>query len=136
MPSPLKAGLALFLRRGPFKYACFQDEKLDFADFQERFFASAQRCPVYSKALSSRHFDAIGTQTCQILTVGRYNDLLKPNEHYIPINLDLSNIDEASARFKDPQERQRIALAAYEHAMCTNTYSHRLATLHRTLQSL
>ena len=109
---------------------------LDFAHLKSRFFDSAVRCPVYSKALSSRHFDAAGTKTCQILLEGRYNDMLVANEHYISVARDLSNVETAIARFKCPSERERIVSAAYEHAVSAHTYGHRLATLYNSLQAL
>src|SRR6516162_857657 len=80
---------------------------------QARFFAGRPCCPVYSKCISSRHFDAAGTGTCQILLRGRYNDILAADEYYIALDPDLGNVDEAIARFRDPIERRRIAGAAY-----------------------
>ena len=53
------------------------------------FFANAAR-EVSGKSVSSRHFEPIGTKTCQILVEGEYNGVLRPGEHYIPVNRDLS----------------------------------------------
>ena len=132
----IKTALGFVLRRGPVKFAGFEDEGLDFDDLYARFFKHAPRCPVYSKALSSRHFDAIGTKTCQIMTEGRYNDLLTPNEHYIPVSTDLSNVADAITQFKDEGERERIATSALEHAMALHTYRHRMEFLRDCLYSL
>ena len=103
---------------------------------QARFFAGRPCCPVYSKCISSRHFDAAGTGTCQILLRGRYNDILAADEHYIALDPDLANVDEAIARFRDPIERRRIAGAAYSLANERHTYRHRIAALHETLCSI
>lgn len=48
--------------------------------------------PLSGKCISSRHFDAVTTNTCQILLEGHYNGILKPNIHYIEIKKDLSNL--------------------------------------------
>jgi hypothetical protein len=81
------------------------------------------------KCVSSRHFEAIGTATCQLLLEGEYNGLLQPEVHYIGVNKDLSNLDEAVRRFKDDDYRQRIADAAYQHALEHHTYDHRVRSL-------
>jgi len=136
LPLSVKSALGFALRRGPIKFAGFEDESLDFDDLHARFFKDAPRCPAYSKALSSRHFDAIGAKTCQIMTAGRYNDLLTPNEHYIAVDTDLANVDAAIDQFRDEGERERITTAAYEHTMAAHTHAHRMATLYDKLQSL
>ena len=81
------------------------------------------------KAISSRHFEPIGTKTCQILVEGDYNGILKADEHYIAVKKDLSNIDNAIERFKDESYRSRIAQQAYEFVIENHTYDHRVATL-------
>jgi spore maturation protein CgeB len=133
LPLPVKSALGWVLRRGPVKYAGFEDSHLDFDELNEMFFQSAQRCPAYSKAISSRHFDAIGTKTCQIMLEGRYNDILVANEHYLEVALDHSNLDEVIERFKDPVERHRISETAYEFVMQGHTYAHRMAALHEAV---
>jgi len=46
------------------------------------------------KTMSPRHFESILTRTCQILVRGKYNGILKPWKHYIPLNRDFNNIDQ------------------------------------------
>ena len=89
--------------------------------------------PAYSKCISSRHFDAAGTGTCQILVRGRYNDILTADEHYIAVDPDLGNAEEATARFRDPVERRRVADAAYALVHDRHTYRHRIAALYDML---
>jgi hypothetical protein len=81
---------------------------------------------VSGKAISSRHFEPVGTQTCQVLVEGRYNDILRADLHYIAVRPDLSNIEQAIERFRDPAHRTRIAEAAYQHVMDGHTYRHRV----------
>jgi spore maturation protein CgeB len=101
-------------------------EQLDFAETFERFFRDTPRCPVYSKAISSRHFDAVGTRTCQVMLEGRYNDILKPDEHFIALRRDFSNIDDAMERFRDTTYRQAMVDRTYEYVMAQHTYRHRV----------
>ncbi|AKQ33745.1 glycosyltransferase family protein [Candidatus Coxiella mudrowiae] len=83
-------------------------------------------CPEYSKTISSRHFDAIGTKTLQILTPGRYADILKPYEHYFPLTKNFSNIEEIIDSLKDKAIYTRVTEAAYEHVISNHTYQHRI----------
>lgn len=87
----------------------------------------------FGKVISSRHFEPIGTKTCQILLEGRYNDILRADEHYISVKKDLSNVEEAVARLKDEPLRQAMAQRTYEYVMDEHTYSHRVRALLRHL---
>ena len=81
------------------------------------------------KSISSRHFEPIGTKTCQILLEGEYNGVLVPDEHYISVRKDRSNLGEAVRRFRDEGYRQAIAECAYEHVMSNHTYAHRVRSV-------
>jgi hypothetical protein len=78
------------------------------------------------KCLSSRHFDAIGTETCQILLPGRYNDLLEPDVHYLCLEPDFSNLDDVLARFRDTQHRLRLVRDTRAWALDGQTHAHRV----------
>jgi spore maturation protein CgeB len=82
---------------------------------------------VSGKSISSRHFEAIGTKTCQVLIEGHYNGILKAGEHYIPVRSDLSDIDEAVRALQDQSLCREIADRTYELAMSSHTYDHRVA---------
>jgi len=88
---------------------------------------------VSGKCLSSRHFDAIGTETCQILFPGQYNDLLEADRHYLKLERDYSNIDDVLERFSDVPYRLELVRDAREWALESETYAHRVRSL---LQSL
>ena len=131
LPYRVKTSLRALAKVLPIRHEAIDCGAVDFAEIDERFFAGRPRCPVYSKCISSRHFDAAGAGACQILIRGRYNDILTPDEHYIPVDPDLGNADEAIARFRDPAERRRIAEAAYTLAHDRHTYRHRIVSLIR-----
>lgn len=89
--------------------------------------------PLNGKCISSRHFDAIGTKTCHIMFPGRFNDILKADEHYIPLNRDFSNIKEVMEKFKDEQYRTQMVNHTYQYIMDTHTYKHRMQQIFQLL---
>ncbi len=99
-----------------------------FAEVFERFFKNHPRT-ISGKAISSRHFEPIGTQTCQVLLEGRYNDILVADEHYIGIKKDFSNVQEAIDRFKDVSYRTAMVKRTFEYAMDKHTYRHRVQSI-------
>jgi hypothetical protein len=133
LPYQAKTWLKALLNVSPLRHEAFDDGEVSFAEIEARFFAGRPRCPVYSKCISSRHFDAAGTGTCQILLRGRYNDILTADEHYIALDPDLANCGEVITRFRDPIERRRVAEAAYALVKERHTYRDRIATIHRTV---
>jgi hypothetical protein len=113
-------------------YNLFENTAASFDDVYQRFFAGIPR-GVSGKSVSSRHFEPMGTKTCQILLEGDYNGVLKPDEHYIPVRRDLSDVEEAFRKFRDDAYRIDIAEHAYEYAMSEHTYAHRVAALVRAV---
>jgi len=99
-----------------------------FEEVFELFFKHYRR-KVSGKAISSRHFEPIGTQTCQILLEGHYNGILEADKHYISVKKDLSNIREAVERFKDEGYRTEMISRAYEYVMDAHTYAHRIRSI-------
>lgn len=96
-----------------------------FDEIYQRFFAEYQN-PISGKCISSRHFEAIGCKTCQIMFPGRYNDILEGGQHYIELKRDLSNIDEVFEKFRDDQYRNDLIDRAYEYIQSRHTYKHRI----------
>ena len=130
LPFHLKEALKGLLKRSPLRHEAINQDAVSFDEIWARFFAGRPRCPAYSKCISSRHFDAAGTGTCQILLRGRYNDILQPDRHYIALDPDLGNLREVIERFRDATERSRVAEAAHTMVYDGHTYRHRLAALH------
>ena len=135
LPWPIRAALRRMMRRGPLQHETAVNDALPFDDIFEQFFADKSRCPAYSKCISSRHFDAIGTGTVQILLSGRYNDILIPGRHYIELAPDYSNIADAMERFSDVSYREAIANEARQHVMAEHTYARRLSDLRAALEA-
>jgi hypothetical protein len=98
-----------------------------------RKFYAGREFPVSGKMLSSRHLEPMGTKTCQILVNGRYNDVLRPDEHYIALAKDFSNLREALEKFADVPFRERVAQAAYDLAMSEHTFEHSIEQILRDM---
>ena len=130
LPWRLKSALRPILSRGVVRHEMLMNEALDFDDIFDRFYRDQPRAAVHAKAISSRHFDAIGTRTCQILLEGRYNDILQPGQHYLSLAHDFSNLAAVMAEFSDPDRRRAITGAAHELAMDAHTHQHRVAAIH------
>ncbi len=135
LPFQLKEQLKTLLKWSPLRHEAIDDDAVSFEEIWARFFADRPRCPAYSKCISSRHFDAAGTGTCQILMRGRYNDILQADLDYIALDPDLGNVGQAIERFRDPSERSRLANHAYAVAHEQHTYRHRLAVLHQMVSA-
>jgi hypothetical protein len=99
--------------------------KAIFEEVHERFFKNYSN-PVNGKAISSRHFEAVGTKTCQILLEGNYNGILKPNTHYISLNKDYSNMDEVLEKFGDQDFLKEMAKNTYEYVLDNHTHEQRV----------
>lgn len=76
-------------------------------------------------ALSPRHLEACVTRTCQILVEGSYNDVLKPNIHYLELKKDFSNIDTILSQLKDDNLREKITTQAYNDIVLSKAYTYR-----------
>lgn len=104
-------------------------DDVSFDDIHERFFKNYPKPCRYSKAISSRHFEAIGTKTCQIMFPGRFNDILTADRHYLALNRDFSNIVSVMENFRDESFRMRMVDETYQYIMDTNTFHHRMLTV-------
>jgi hypothetical protein len=80
----------------------------DFNQIAERCFKGEDRKYVFT-AMSPRNIEAALAGTVQIATPGSYSDLMRPFEHYIPLEEDCSNIADVLKMMQDPVAIQRIA---------------------------
>ncbi len=113
-------------------YNLFENREASFGEVFDRFFRDAPR-EVSGKSISSRHFEPIGTKTCQILIAGHYNGILEADRHYIALASDLGNIDDALRRFQDDRYRQQMVDETYDYVIAEHTYAHRISELIETV---
>ena len=100
----IQAAVARYLAANPdvrfeeVESACFAgcDEKYDFT------------------AISPRAWEAALQDTCQLLVPGHYSGIMREWEHYIPVESDLSNIEEVMSAIEDKSAIKQIVRACRE----------------------
>lgn len=128
LPSKLKRRIRGWLTKtsGALGYEGSWAEKIKFSEIQSEFFPQENRCPFHSKIISARHLEAIGTGTIQILLEGRYNDLIKPGEHYLELRKDLGNLSELVDAVREPQQFEEMTRDTREMVLSSHTHRHRV----------
>jgi hypothetical protein len=138
LPPKLKDAVKFFY----FKYAdrlnikyehLLSDERM-FHQVYEEIIKEYPPCPLHSKAISSRQFDAIGTKTCLVMLEGRYNDILVPNEHYIEVKKDYSNLSEAIEKVCDQTYVERMTNEVYEYVKSRHLHRHRVESIKKLIE--
>lgn len=94
-----------------------------------RFFQNYQS-RVSGRMIASRHIEAAGTRTLQLLIEGEYGGLIKPDVHYVPIRRDLSNLVGALERIRDAAYCRAIVDNAYALAIHELTYQRLIEKFH------
>lgn len=102
------------------------------AEINDRLFSDPPQAS--GRAISGRVVEAAGTKTVQLLLEGRYGGFFKPNEHYIPIRRDLSDLDRALDLFEDESHCRRLVEAAHEQALAELTYPRLIGRIHDALE--
>lgn len=87
---------------------------------------------VGKKAISSRHFEAIGTRTALIMPVGYYSGCLT-REHYFGVEKDLSNIKDVIRKAQDKERWKQVTRLAKEHVLANHTITHRIKKIEELL---
>lgn len=93
----------------------FLEERPDasFEEVYDRFFRDYGP-RVSGRVLSGRIAEAAASSTVQILVEGEYGGYFRPDEHYIPVRKDFSNVDEALEKFRDRALSAETAARARE----------------------
>ena len=92
--------------------------------------------PVPIRIVSGRQVEAAGTKTVQVLMRGEYGGYFAAEEHYIPLEKDFSNLDEAAQRLRDDALCDRLTENAYAVAHDRLTYAKLLDRFADRLQPL
>jgi hypothetical protein len=79
--------------------------------------------------ISPRIFEYAVMRTPMVLFKGRYSDVIRPNEHYIALEKDFSNVDEILERIEDMPALESMATRAYDHLVASGRYGHRAFAL-------
>ena len=79
---------------------------------------------IYYRTISPRVFEAAAFRVCQILFEGKYQNILQPMVHYIPLKKDFSNFDEVIDMLNDKDLVETITNRAYEDLIASKRYSY------------
>lgn len=77
------------------------------------------------RTISPRHFEAAALHVCQVLFEGEYQGILRPDEHYLRLAKDFSNLGDLVSAFRNPAVRRRITDAAYRDVIASDRWSYR-----------
>lgn len=77
---------------------------------------------VYYNQVSPRHFEAIATQTLQLLYPGSYSGIFQPEKHYFSLNRDYSNLQEGLELLLDETRRREVVSRAYDEILLNEKY--------------
>jgi len=105
-------------------------------DLIEKIFNNTSIDYVSGKAISSRHFEPVGTKTCQILLEGNFNGILKEGEHYISVKKNFSNLKDVINVYSDHDLRNQIVERAYAYIIENHTYNQRVKTIINNLYKI
>ena len=73
--------------------------------------------------VSPRVFEAAALRTGLVLFPGDHSGVVRPWEHYIPLEKDFSNLDEVVSAIRDPAVLQPLIDAAFEELVASGDYS-------------
>lgn len=75
--------------------------------------------------ISPRVFECAMMRTPMVLFKGRYSDAITPDEHYIPLEKDFSNLDDVLARLRDLPALEAMTQRAFDHLVGAGHFSYR-----------
>jgi hypothetical protein len=109
-----ESGSSLLDPRGEIRAACNaylrRHPKSEFDEIEAACFPGQDMKRVFS-AFSPRLFEAALAGACQVLVPGKYLGVLEPNQHYIPLAADFSNIGDVLDELRDWQRAERRVAA-------------------------
>lgn len=129
LPFKVKYILKSILNYLPFYDQAQVGDDVDFEEIYSKFFINQKKCPKYSKCISSRHFEAIGTKTVQVSFPGRFNDILIADKHYLALEENYKNIQEIILKLQDPDFCEKLSQDTLEYILDSHTYSHRVSNI-------
>jgi len=75
--------------------------------------------------ISPRVFECAMMRTPMVLFKGRYSDAIVPDEHYITLEKDFSNLDEVLARLRDLPALEAMTQRAFDHLVGAGHFTYR-----------
>jgi hypothetical protein len=126
----VEGGVSVIDRTGRFRdlydRLIAQNPKLTFADYVAAagpdFEALEDR--IDYRCLTPRHFESAAFRNLQILFEGKYDGVLEPWTHYVPLKKDFSNLDDVLAVLADPVRATAITDRAYADLIASGRYTY------------
>jgi hypothetical protein len=112
------------IRQNCERYLAFHPETT-YEEVKRRFFADVD-WKVVIDTVSPRVFEAAALGCTLVQHEGRYAGILAPDEHYICVKRDYSNVGQVIDRIKDAAFCRRIAERAYAELIASGRYSYRV----------
>ena len=94
-----------------------------YADFVP--YIGTRDCEISMGQVSPRVFECAVMRTPMILFCGNYSGAVAPEEHYIPLEKDFSNVDEVFDRLQDIELLQALAERSYQHLVASGKFGYR-----------
>lgn len=101
-----------------------ENPEITFEEISAKVLASHEG-QVQMNQISPKIFEAIRLRTALILFEGVYSGVVRPNEHYIPLKKDFSNIDEVLAKLNDDEYISKMTDRAYQDIVASGSYSYK-----------
>lgn len=73
---------------------------------------------------SPRVFEAAGLRTAMVMFPGEYSGIVRPWEHYVPLEKDFSNMDEVVERIRDDRFLEELTARSYDELVASRHYSY------------
>jgi len=79
----------------------------------------------FINTISPRVFETAAMRTGLVMFPGEYSGIVRPWEHYIPLEKDFSNIDEVAERIRDLDFLEELTSRTYDDLIGSGRYSYR-----------
>lgn len=87
-------------------------------------FVAAHENAIDMGQISPRVFECAVMRTPMVLFRGRYSDAIAPDEHYIALEKDFSNVDAVLDRLQDLDALERMTARAHAHLVASGTFGY------------
>ncbi|KFC63898.1 hypothetical protein FG93_05407 [Bosea sp. LC85] len=88
-------------------------------------FVAAREAEIEMGQISPRIFECAIMRTPMVLFNGRYSDAIKPDEHYLSLEKDFSNVDQILERLKDIPALEAMTQRAFDHLVASGSFTYR-----------
>jgi hypothetical protein len=118
-----ESGANVFDDDGSLRELALRHSKMSYHDFVASHLKGRDDF-VRMNQISPKIFEAIRLRTALILFEGNYSGIVKPDQHYIPLKKDFSNVAEVFAKVSDLRYLEALTARAYEEIIATGRYSY------------